>query len=347
MKILLLLLIIISTQIYSNQLKNIVIISTGGGISTRTVDSVNAKVREGFLTVEGLVSLVPQINRIANVKTVQLFSRSSQNINNESLIKIAGKVQEMVNDSSVDGVVVTHGTDTLEETAYFLNLVIRTKKPIVVTGATRSSNQISSDAALNLFNSTLVASSSESAGQGVLVVLNNKILSARGTQKIATNGIDSVFANGLSLLGYAFNKTVEFYNATLKKHTHMSEFNVKNDTTLPNVKILFAHQNIDANMVKSFLNKGVDGVVIAGVGNGNISDSAVTVLKKAVENEIVVVKSSRTGNGIILANTEVDDKKIGFVTANNLSPQQARILLMVAMLKTKKPGRLQQFFNQY
>ena len=164
MKILLLLLIIISTQIYSNQLKNIVIISTGGGISTRTVDSVNAKVREGFLTVEGLVSLVPQINRIANVKTVQLFSRSSQNINNESLIKIAGKVQEMVNDSSVDGVVVTHGTDTLEETAYFLNLVIRTKKPIVVTGATRSSNQISSDAALNLFNSTLVASSSESAG---------------------------------------------------------------------------------------------------------------------------------------------------------------------------------------
>ncbi|MGC6367746.1 MAG: asparaginase [Candidatus Marinamargulisbacteria bacterium] len=326
--------------------KNIQLIATGGGISSRQISASDSAFSDGFLTIDALIQLVPDIRKIANISSDQIMNVKSQNMTSEGLLTIAKTVQKYVDDSKTDAVIVTHGTDTLEETAYFLNLVINTKKPIIVTGATRSSNHIGSDAHINLFESVVVAASDMATSKGVLIVSNSKIIGARGMKKISTNGTFSLSTNDTGFLGYVFNKKPYFYHSSVRKHTYQSEFNINSISKLPNVSIIYSNTGVSSKVVQAILDQSA-GVVVAGVGNGNISDKVVSVLSDNKNKAIQVVKSSRTGAGVIIPSTEVNDKKLGFITADNLSPQQARILLMVSLAKTKNKSMIQDYFDTY
>jgi L-asparaginase len=330
--------------------KNIVIVGTGGGITSRQVSASNSKFSQNYLTIDGLLSIIPGIQNVANISTDEIMNKKSQNIDTESLLKIANRVNRHANNPSTHGIIITHGTDTMEETAYFLNLVIQTDKPIVVTGATRPSNHMSSDAFSNLLDAAIVASHKQSKGKGVLVVMNSNIFSARGTKKLGTNFTDSINTLDSGLIGHVLNKKVYMYQKSIKTHTYNSIFNIKTIKTLPYVPIIYAHAQINPKSVTAILKSNPKGIIIAGVGNGNISD---TVLKKIIEHnkkakpKVITVKSSRTGRGPVLPAIEFNDSKHGFITANNLSPQQARILLRVALTKTKTTSVIQTYFNTY
>jgi L-asparaginase len=330
--------------------KNIIIVGTGGGITSRQVSASNSKFSQNYLTIDGLLGIIPGIQNIANIKSDEMMNKKSQNIDTESLLKIARRVNKHANNPSIYGIIVTHGTDTMEETAYFLNLVIKTDKPIVVTGATRPSNHMSSDAFSNLLDATVVASNKQSRGKGVLVVMNSKVFSARGAKKLGTNFTDSINTLDSGLIGHVLNKKVFMYQKSTKTHTYNSAFNIKSIKKLPYVPILYAHAQINPKIVTAILKSKPSGIVIAGVGNGNISDA---ILNKIVEHnkkakpKVVIVKSSRTGSGPVLPAIEVNDAKLGFVTANNLSPQQARILLRAALTKTRRPSVIQTYFDTY
>ena len=248
--------------------------------------------------------------------------------------KLAKRIQQLVDKPEVDGIVITHGTDTLEETAFFLNLVIKTNKPIVLTGATRPFGQLSSDGPGNLYDAILVASNPTSRSKGVFVTFSGNIFSAREVSKGHTYRTDPFITYDLGMLGYVHGNNVYVYQVSTRKHTYQSEFNINDLDTLEKVEVIYSHIDQNPAHISTSILQGAQGLVVAGVGNGNVKKSVLSKLKKASDDGIIVVRSSRTGNGLVTRGAEIDDIKYGFVTADNLSPQKARILLMLALTKT-------------
>lgn len=325
----------------------IYILATGGTIAGAGDSALSGSYTSGTVTVDKLIAAVPQINEIATIKGEQISNIGSQEMNNEVWLKLANRVNELLADKSVDGIVVTHGTDTMEESAYFLNLVIKSKKPVVFVGAMRSGTSMSADGPLNIYNAVNVAMDKNSAGKGVLVVMNDEIHAAREVTKTKTTAVNTFKSVNSGNIGTVNYGIVNYYLAPVRKHTVNSEFSVKGLENLPRVDIIFDHEEGTADFVETAVANGAKGIILAGMGNGNPYPSVEKALAEAVTKGVVVVRGSRTGSGSTSVGAEVDDAKYGFLTADNLNVAKARVLLMLALTKTSDAKQIQKIFQEY
>lgn len=268
-------------------------------------------------------------------------------MNNEVWLTLARKINQLMKDPNIDGIVITHGTDTMEETAYFLNLTVKGDKPVVLVGAMRPSTAISADGPLNLYNAVVVAADKASKGKGVLVAMNGNILGAADVSKMNTVSVETFQAPNSGALGHVLNGKVTYTASPEKKHTTQSVFDVSQLDKLPKVGIVYGYSNIDADMVAPMLENGYQGIVHAGVGNGNIHKNVFPVLTDARKKGILVVRSSRVPAGPTSLDAEVNDAEYQFVASQGLNPQKARVLLMLALTKTNDWKKIQEYFNEY
>lgn len=342
-KLILLLLVFVASLIAK---PNVVILATGGTIAGSAAGSTNAQYDAGQLGIDILIKAVPEIQDIANIKGEQVANISSNNMTNEIWLKLAKRVNELLKNGDADGIVITHGTDTLEETAYFLNLVVKSDKPVVLVGAMRSATSMSADGPLNLYNAVSVAADKSSAGNGVLVVLNDEIHAAREVTKTNTSSVDTFKSRNTGQIGRVYYGKVVYTAKNLKKHTKNSVFDVSKLDTLPRVDIVYSHANDYGDIVEHLVKMGSKGIVHAGTGNGSIHNDVMVMLKAAQDSGVRVVRSSIVGSGFIDPSKKMDyDGK--FILGSDLNPQKARILLMLGLTKTDDVKELQKYFYEY
>lgn len=329
------------------QKPNIHILATGGTIAGTGASATNTNYTAGQVAIGTLLDAVPEVNKIANVTGEQIVKIGSQDMNDAVWLTLAKRINELLKRGDVDGIVVTHGTDTMEETAFFLNLTVKSDKPVVLVGAMRPSTAMSADGPLNLYNAVVTAAAKESKGKGVVIAMNGLILGAQGATKMNTVDVQTFQSPNSGALGYVLNGKVSYNMESLKRHTTKSEFDVTNLDKLPKVGIVYSYSNVDADVMTPFLNGGYQGIVHAGVGNGNIHQNLFPMLEKARKQGILVVRSSRVPTGPTTLDAEVDDNKYQFVASQELNPQKARVLLMLALTKTNDWKKIQQYFNEY
>jgi L-asparaginase len=268
-------------------------------------------------------------------------------MNDQVWIKLADRVNAILARPDVTGVVITHGTDTIEETAYFLNLVVHSRKPVVLTASMRPSTALSADGPLNFFNAVAVAADKESAGRGVLVVVNDWIHGAASLTKTSTTAVQTFLSPLSGLIGTVNYGVMEWYRGPIGKNTVLSEFSVDQNTVLPRVDIIMATENMDGALINAAAANGAKGIVIAGVGNGNMTKPALEALAAQAKKGIVCVRSTRVTTGEVGRNVEVKDDSLNFVASLGLNPQKARVLLRLALLKTSDPKTIQRYFDEY
>ena len=322
----------------------IYILATGGTIAGSGSGALDTSYTSGTVTVDKLIAAVPDINKIATIKGEQISNIGSQEMNNEVWFKLANRVNELLTSGKADGVVITHGTDTMEETAYFLNLVVKSDKPIVMVGAMRNSGSLSADGPLNIFNAVNVAINKEAVGKGVMVVMNDEIHAAREVTKTNTTAVDTFKSPNSGKIGTVFYGNVKFYMNPTRKHTVNSAFDITKIKELPRVDIIYSHSNDNPDFVNVAVKNGAKGIINAGMGNGNPFPSALEALGEAVKAGVVVVRDSRVGSGETTLNGEVDDGKYGFLASDNLNAQKARVLLMLALTQTTDKTKIQELF---
>jgi len=338
--------IIASGSSEKKELPKIKILATGGtiaGSSDSETDTTGYK--PGSLGVEELIESVPQIKKIADVSGEQISNIGSENMDNATVLKLAKRINKLLTSKDVDGIVVTHGTDTMEETAYFLNLVVKSKKPVVMVGAMRPATAISADGPLNLYNAVKIASSKRAQNKGILVALNDQISAARYVTKTNTTATDTFKSAEQGYLGTVAGGNVIFYNNPTRKHTTQSVFDVSKLDKLPQVDVIYTYQNDNRYLYDAAVKQGAKGIIVAGYGNGTMSDAALSGAKAAVKKGSLVVRSSHAGSGTVTY--EASDDKNKFITSDSLNPQKARILLMLALTKTKDRKQIQEYFNEY
>lgn len=334
-------------SVSATPLPRIHILATGGTIAGVGASSTGSAYKPGQLGIDQLLEAVPEINKVAEVTGEQIFTIASQDMTDNDWLKLAQRVNQLLARDDVDGIVITHGTDTMEETAYFLNLTVKSNKPVVLTGAMRPATSLSADGPLNLFNAVVTAGAKESEGRGALIVLNGIILGARDATKTNTLSVQTFQSPNSGILGYVHDGKVNYPLKNEKLHTSQSVFDITNRTTLPKVGIVYGYANADPVLVEALINAGYEGIVHAGVGNGNIHKQVFPALVKARNKGIQVVRSSRVPTGPSTLDAEIDDQTNRFIAAQDLNPQKARILLMLALTETNDWEKIQEMFLVY
>lgn len=332
---------------FAADLPEVKILATGGTIAGSAPSNTQMTgYTSGALGVDTLISAVPEIKNVAVVSGEQIANIGSENMTNDVWLKLAKRCNELLADPNIKGIVITHGTDTLEETAYFLNLTVKSEKPVVIVGAMRPATAISADGPVNLLNAVKLAASPKAVGKGVLVALNDEINGARDVTKTNTSNVATFKAPELGLLGYFANGEPYFYKETTRRHTKNSEFDVSNLTDLPRVDIIYTHGNDDRVLIDASVKAGAKGIVYAGSGMGSIHKDAEPGLVDAQKKGVVIVRSSRVGNGMVVAGSEQYTKE-HFLNGDTLNPQKARILLQLALTKTNDLNEIQRMFDEY
>jgi len=326
---------------------NVVILATGGTIAGAAASGTQAAYTSGAVTIDAMIAAVPGMTNMANIKGEQISNVGSQDMSFEIMLKLAKRINELQKQGDVDGIVVTHGTDTMEETAFFLNLVVKGDKPVVMVGSMRPSTAVSADGPLNLYNAVGVAVDPNARGRGVLVVMNDWIHAAHSLTKTSTTAIQTFMSPLRGVVGVATYGKNDFYNSPQWKHTSGSEFDVTDVNKLPRVDIIFACADMPADLIDASVANGAKGIVIAGVGNGNMNKASLEAAARAVKKGVVVVRSSRVATGSVGRNVEVNDDEMGFVASDELNPQKARLLLSLALLKQRSNADLQNLFTTY
>jgi L-asparaginase type II len=327
------------------------ILSTGGTISGRGDSTTNlTDYRSGSILGEQLVAGVPEIRQVADVKVEQIANVSSTDIGPAQWLSLAKRINRVFGEEpAAAGVVITHGTNTLEETAYFLNLTVKSDRPVVLVGSMRPSTAISADGPINLLNGVRTAITPDARGKGVLVVLDDEINAARDVTKTNTLRVETFRAPELGLLGYVDGDRVSFYRASTRRHTSRSEFDVTNVERLPSVAIVYSYAGAGTGPLDAAVASRADGIVIAGTGNGLVSSEERTVLARIAAMDRarrpVVVRSARVGNGRVTPQSAYD--AMGIVAGDNLNPQKARVLLMLALTKTRDTAEIARMFAEY
>jgi L-asparaginase len=324
----------------------ITILATGGTIAgAGAAGSYGYKA--GSFKVEDLIKAVPKLDQLATLSGEQVANIGSQDMNDEVWLKLAQRANQVLRSPDVDGAVITHGTDTMEETAYFLNLVVKSEKPVVLVGSMRPATAISADGPANLYNAVAAAADPRARGRGVLVVINDKIHSARNVTKTNTTNVETFESPNRGAAGLVSTGKIAWFEPMDKRHTSGTEFRIEGRQSLPRVDIIYAHSNMSPDLIRAALKNGAKGIVVAGVGDGNMSKEAIDVLAEAVKSGVVVVRSTRLESGLVLRNSEVDDSKLGFVASGELNPGKSRVLLQLALTETNDPKAVQRMFDQY
>jgi L-asparaginase len=325
----------------------VAVVATGGTIAgVQTADDAHTY-RAGTLSVEHLLAAVPGLDQIADIRAEQLASVGSQNMSLAIWADLARRVDALCQDPAIDGIVITHGTDTLEETAYFLSLVIRHDKPVVLTGAMRPATALGAEGPANVMYAVALAASDAARGRGALVVMNEDIHYAREVQKIACTGIEAFGSPNRGRAGVMRGTQPVFYSRNDTHHSTNSEFSIDLlAQAWPRVDILFGMVDLSDDLV-DWLAARARGLVLAGVGDGNANAAVLAALHRATQRGVIVVRASRCGSGRVARNVEIDDDAAGFIAAGDLSPQKARVLLMLGLMKTSDPAPLQGYFERY
>ncbi len=330
------------------KLSNVVILATGGTIAGAGASAANsATYQAAKVGIEQLIAGIPELSQVANVRGEQVMQIASESITNENLLQLGRRVAELADSKDVDGIVITHGTDTLEETAYFLNLVEKTDKPIVVVGSMRPGTAMSADGMLNLYNAVSVAGNKSARGKGVLVTMNDEIQSGRDVSKMI-NIKTEAFKSPWGPLGMVVEGKSYWFRLPAKRHTMDSEFDIKNIKSLPDVEIAYGYGNVSDTAYKALAQSGAKAIIHAGTGNGSVSSRVVPALQELRKNGVQIIRSSHVNaGGFVLRNAEQPDDKNDWVVAHDLNPQKARILAMVALTKTQDSKELQRMFWEY
>jgi L-asparaginase len=334
----------------SGKKPRVYVVGTGGSISfigDYRTDFVNYSYGNKHLTIQQMLERVPEVNDFAEVVSEQLINVGSTEVNPTHWLQLSQRINQIFKeDPAAAGVAVTHGTATLEETAYFLNLTVKSARPVVVTGAMRPPTGLGTDADVNLIDCLRVAACPDAAGRGVLTVLNNEIQAARDVTKTNSYRLETFRSNELGLLGYAdSDEQVVFYRTPVRAHTRDTEFDVDAMAELPRVDIAYAYAGADDLVVKALADAGVPGIVAAGLGSGGSSPDYMRGLKAAMGRGVKVVVATQTGNGRVMLSRRF--KEEGYVVADNLSPKKARILLMLALTVTDDPVQIQRMMLTY
>ena len=345
----------------AKELPKVYILATGGTIAGSGSSATKSNYSAGQVAIGALLDAVPAIKEVADVEGEQVVNIGSQDMSDDVWLVLAKRVNELLSRSDVNGVVITHGTDTMEETAFFLSLTVKSDKPVVLVGAMRPSTAISADGPANLYNAVITAASPASKERGVLVCMNGKVYGAADVTKTNTTSVETFQSPNSGALGYVHNGEVFYYHAPDygKNHvgyvhegarpneTRTPYFNVEGLYSLPKVGIAYGYSNVQGDVVEMMIEKGYKGIVYAGVGNGNIHKNVFPLLEKARKDGIIVVRSSRVPTGATTLDAEVDDNKYQFVASWGLNPQKARILLMLALTKSDDGKTIQGYFNNY
>lgn len=343
----LLFLITVSCVAQETKKPNIVILATGGTIAGSAASGTQAGYTSGQVNIDAMINAVPDAKTLANIKGEQISNVGSQDMSLSIMLLLAKRINELLATKEVDGIVVTHGTDTMEETAYFLNLVVKSEKPVVLVGSMRPSTAISADGPINLYNGIAVAADPNAKGRGVLLVMNDWIHSAQSLVKVSTTAVQTFMSPLRGLIGTVAYGKSDFYRVPHNKFGAQSEFSVDGVTSLPRVDIVYGYTDMPGDLIDASVERGAKGIVIAGVGNGNMPKAALEACERAVKKGVVVVRSTRVATGDVGRNIEIDDDKIGTIASYELNPQKSRILLTVALLKPRKPEEIQNLFYTY
>ncbi|KJF80834.1 L-asparaginase 2 [Photobacterium angustum] len=329
------------------ELPNIKILATGGTIAGAGQSATGSAYTSGQVGIDALINAVPEMAKIADISGEQVANIGSQDMNDQVWLTLAKRVNELLAKDDVDGIVITHGTDTMEETAYFLNLTVKSDKPVVLVGAMRPSTAMSADGPVNLYNAVITAADTDSKGRGVLMAMNDVILDARDVTKTSTTAVDTFKSPNFGELGYIHNGDAVYQRSPERHNTKDSKFDISKVKALPKVGIVYNYSNASDLPVKALIDAKFDGIVSAGVGNGNIYKGIFEQLAKASKDGIMVVRSSRVPTGATTLAAEIDDSKYGFVASGTLNPQKARILLMLSLTQTNNYRDVQKMFQYY
>jgi glutamin-(asparagin-)ase len=325
----------------------VIVLATGGTIAGAGATAANsATYQAAKVPVDKLIAGVPELADVAQVRGEQVFQIASESFTNDKLVTLGKRVAALLKDEAVDGIVITHGTDTLEETSFFLNLVVRSDKPVVVVGSMRPGTAMSADGMLNLYNAVVLAGSPTARGKGVLVAMNDEIHSGRDVSKrinIKTNAFNSQWGP----LGMVVEGKTFWFRLPAKRHTAGSEFDIEKIDALPEVQIVYGSGNMSLEQYQAVQRAGAKAVVHAGTGNGSVANYTVDALRGLRSAGINVIRSSRVGDGFVLRNSEQPDDKYDWVVAHDLNPQKAKILAAVALTRTADPKELQRIFWEY
>jgi len=328
-------------------LPNVVILATGGTIAGTGESATGSSYTSGKVTIDAMIDAVPNIRKLANLTGEQISNVGSQDMSVKIWLDLAHRINALLSSDTVDGIVITHGTDTQEETAYFLNLVVKSNKPVVLTGSMRPSTALSAEGPLNLCNAVAVAAAPQAKGLGVMVVMNDEIHAAHSVKKMITTPVQTFMSPMYGLLGVVNFGDIIFFHKPHGLHTLNSEFSVNGVKKLPRVDIVYACADMSPDLIDILIKAGAKGIVVAGVGDGNMTTTTLEAAKRATEKGIPVVRSSRVPIGVVLLHGEVNDKEYGTVASDELNPQKARILLMLALLKHRSRENLQRLFLEY
>jgi L-asparaginase len=328
-------------------LPRIVVIATGGTIAGAQPSPTDYGYKSGAYDVNALLKAVPNLDKLARITGEQLANIGSQDMNDEIWLKLAKRLNVVLESPETDGVLITHGTDTLEETSYFLSLVAKSDKPVVMVGSMRPATATSADGPGNIYNGIAVAGDPGAKGRGVLVALNDEVHYARNVVKTDTTSVQTFRSLIRGPAAVVHTGKIEWFQRMDKKLGNASEFSVDSLMNLPRVDIIYAHANMSPDVIDSAIKNGAKGIVVAGVGDGNMTTPALETLAKAAKNGIAVVRSTRLVTGLVLRNNEVNDDKMGFVASEEFNPAKSRVLLQLALTKTKDPVQIQKMFEEY
>jgi L-asparaginase len=332
----------------ANTLPSVVVLGTGGTIAGAGANSTQYAGYQAAVTgVEALLMAIPPLKVVASLESEQVAQVASQNLGGATMLLLARRVNYWLNETDCTGVVVTVGTNTLEETAFFLNLVVKSSKAVIVTGAMRPSTSLSADGPMNLYRAVVAAASPLTKGMGVLVVMNDQIIAARDVHKMDTMTVDSFKAPVFGILGWVFDSQVRMYKKPARAHTVETEFDTAHLTSLSRVDIVVGHQDDSGVAVAALVQAGAKGLVVAGAGTASLSDAMAEAVLSATQQGVVVVRAPRAATGIVMRDMEFDDSSHGTVAGDTLSPAKARVLLSLALTQGMDARAVQTAFDTY
>src|SRR5438046_1757408 len=340
-------LIALAVFVHAQKLPRVIILAAGGTIAGAGASSDRAGYTAGKIPIDQLVGSIPTVKKIADITGEQVASVGSQDMTIDIWKKLAVRINEIFKNNEADAIVVTHGTDTQEETAYFLDPVVSSDKPVVLTGSMRPATAISADGPKNLYDAITVAIDPKTKGRGVLVSFNEGIYDAREVMKMSTTKTNAFGSPNTGAVGQAYDGRVEYYSSSDREVDPQKPISITTDTKLPRVDIVYMYADAPSDEIDMLVSKKVDGIVIAGVGNGNFNKAYMDAVKRAVAAGVIVCRASRAPSGRVVLHDEINDDELGTIVSDDLTPQKARILLMLGLMKTKDKKTLQQYFFKY
>ncbi len=326
--------------------QRIYVLALGGTIASVANQHTEEFYNRSSININELIAALPFDPEKLTIVCDQILHQISHEISHDDLFLLAKKVNELVNSDDVDGIVITHGTNSIEETAYFLSLVINTKKPIVFTGSFRPFNALGYDGDRNLYNAILLASNRNESKIGVVLTFNDGIVSARDASKLNPSVMGNFSINGSGVIGFIQSNKIRIHSMVQNRHTYRSEFSIHDMSNFAKIFIIYGHIGMDSTFVKAAIENNAQGIISAGMGKGYQPNEVTEALNKASCKGVYVVRCSRTGQGFINTDEKIDDE-YGIIAGGSLNPQKARILLAVALSKTRNKMEIQRIFNQY